>query len=153
MTATVDTDSTSDLIRCLRQPDLSILGNSIRSLPPTQWQEHMFFTGVADTELRRHTGSFPATLRKEQTTHPIFLLQARNTGHLLCPCSSKGHRRKHRYIAEGCELEMKPHVMDRDSFLIEQYRFTIPFDHRFQKHLRFCGLVPEACIHDQRPGK
>lgn len=113
----------------------------------------MFFTGAADTELRRHTGSFPATLRKEKTTHPIFVLHARNTGHLICPCSSKGHWRKHRYVAEGCELAMKPHVMDRDSFLIEQYRFTIPLDHRFQKSLCFCGLVPETCIRDQRPEK
>lgn len=110
----------------------------------------MFFSGVADIELRRHTGTFPATLRKEKTTHPVFLLHARGTGHLMCPCSSKGHWRKHRYIAEGCKLEMKPHVMDRDSFLIEQYRFTIPLDHRFQKSLCFCGRVPVACIHDRR---
>jgi hypothetical protein len=149
----VDSDPTSDLIRHLRQPDLSILGNSIRSLPATQWQDHMFFSGVADTELRRHTGSFPATLRKEKTTHPVFLLKARHTGHLMCPCSSKGKRREFRYIAEGCRLEMTSHTMDLDSFLIEKYRFTIPLDHRFQKHLRFCGRVPVSCIRDQRAGR
>lgn len=146
-------DPASDLTLYLRQPDLSVLGNSIRSLPPTQWQDHMFFTGVADTELRQHTGSFPATLHKKQNTHPVFLLQARHNGHLLCPCSSKGHWRKYRFITLGCELEMTSHVMDRDSFLIEQYRFTIPLDHRFQKHLRFCGRVPDSCIRDQRTDK
>ncbi|WP_157469896.1 hypothetical protein [Desulfobulbus elongatus] len=113
----------------------------------------MFFTGVADKELRQCTGSFPATLRKDKTTHPVFLLQARNTGHLMCPCSSKGDRRKHRYIASGCKLEMTPNVMDRDSFLIEQYRFTVPLDHRFQKYLRFHGQVPDTCIHDERVEK
>ena len=147
----MDSEPAADLIRYLRQPDLSILGDSIRSLPPLQWQDRMFFTGMADTELRQHTGgSFPATLRKDTTTHPIFLLQARNTGHLVCPCSSKGHSRKYRYIAEGCALVMKSFVMDRDSFLIEQYRFIIPLDHRFQKPLCFCGRVPDTCIHDQR---
>jgi hypothetical protein len=111
----------------------------------------MLFTGVADTELKQHTGgSFPATLRQDKTTHPLFVFLARTTGHLGCPCSSKGHRRKDRYIAVGCRLDMTPHIMDRNSFLIEKYRFTVPLDHRFQKHLRFHGSVPATCIRDER---
>ena len=147
----MNSEPVADLIRYLCQPDLSILGNSIRSLPPLQWQDRMFFTGMADTQLRLYTGCvFPATLRKDTTTHPAFLLQARNTGHLMCPCSSKGQRRKYRYIAKGCALEMQSFIMDRDSFLIEQYRFIVPLDQRFQKPLCFCGRVPNTCIHDQR---
>ncbi len=38
--------------------------------------------------------------------------------------------------------------MDRDSFLIERYRFTLPVDHRLYKQLHFCGRVPIACIHN-----
>ncbi len=110
----------------------------------------MFFTGVADKELRQHTGAFPATLRTDTTTHPIFVLRAGNTGHLVCPCSSNGRRRKHRFIAIGCRLAMTGQVMDRDSFLIEHYRFTIPLDHRFYHSLRFHGRVPAVCIRDER---
>nr|WP_320012202.1 hypothetical protein [uncultured Desulfobulbus sp.] len=146
-----DADPRTALTQFLRQPDLSILGDAIRSLPPAQWQTNMFFTGAADKELRRQTKSFPATLRKDKTTHPVFLLRASPTGHLLCPCSSKGHPRKFRFIASGCAMEMKDQVMDRDSYLIEQYPFTIPLDYRFQKQLRFFGQVPQTCIRDMRP--
>ena len=117
---------TASLVATLHKPDLSILGNAIRSLPPAQWTERMFFTGAADTELREQTVAFPATLRQDKTTHPIFLLQAGTSGHAACPCSTKGHWRKFRYIREGCRLEMKEHTMDRDSFLIERYPFTLP---------------------------
>ena len=88
----------------------------------------MFFTGAADNELREQTGSFPATLRKDKTTHPIFLMWAGASGHVACPCSTKGHWRKFRCIQEGCRLEMKEHTLDRDSFLIERYPFTLPLD-------------------------
>ena len=141
---------TASLVAALRKPDLSILGNAIRSLPPAQWTERMFFTGAADTELREQTGSFPATLRQDKTTHPIFLLRAGTSGHAACPCSTKGHWRKFRYIREGCRLEMKEHTMDRDSFLIERYPFTLPLDHRLFKQVRFCGRVPMGCLIDRR---
>jgi len=141
----------SKLLRHLRRPDLSILGNAIRSLPPAQWQSRMFFRGVPDRELRLYTGnSFPHTLRKNPDTHPVFVLRSASTGHLLCPCSSKGNPRKNRYIIEGCALDMTGQVMDRNSFLIEQYPFTLPLDHRFQRRPHFLGRVPESCIHDQR---
>ena len=110
----------------------------------------MFFTGAADNELREQTGSFPATLRKDKTTHPIFLMWAGASGHVACPCSTKGHWRKFRCIQEGCRLEMKEHTMDRDSFLIERYPFTLPLDPRLLKQVRFCGRVPEECLIDRR---
>ena len=72
------TDSVSTpvqkLNQSLRQPNLSILGNAIKSLPPAQWKERMFFAGAADTDLRKHTRSrFPATLRQDKDTHPVFV--------------------------------------------------------------------------------
>jgi hypothetical protein len=45
---------------------------------------------------------------------------------------------------------MKEHTMDRDSFLIERYPFTLPLDHRLFKQVRFCGRVPEGCLVDRR---
>lgn len=144
-------DPTSELIQHLRRPDLSILGNAIRSLPPAQWQTRMFFMGMADKELKHHTNeSFPRTLRKTQNTHPVFVLRQGTTGHQLCPCSSKGNLRKHRYITKGCQLDMTSQVMDRNSFLIEQYVFILPLDHCFQKRPFFFGRVPDCCIRDQR---
>jgi len=133
-----------------RVVDLKILGESIRSLPPSQWKERMFFSGFKDNELRAHTGSFPATLRTDKTTHPVFILGSNSISHVVCPCSSKGSRKKQRYIAKGCALEMKNHVMDRDSFLVERYRFTVPLDGRLTSHLQFRGVVPATCIRGGR---
>lgn len=139
--------SVSALNQVLRLPDLSILGNAIKTLPPVQWQTYMFFMGVPDADLRQHTGGgFPATLRSDMNTHPAFILRIGSTGHLLCPCSSKGNKQKLRYIQKGCRLEMSDHVMDRDSFLVEHYIFTIPIDSRFSRKLIFKGLVPISCI-------
>lgn len=142
----------SALNTTLRRPDLTVLGNGIRSLPPGQWQDRMFFVGVADTDLRRHTGGeFPATLRPHMATHPVFVLQARPAGHLVCPCSSRGNRNANWYIRKGCCLEMTGHIMDRDSFIIERCVFTLPLDSRFSRKLRFQGIVPENCIQGGRP--
>ncbi len=144
------TEPTVDLIRSLRRPDLSILGNAILALPPTQWQDRMFFINAPDTELKAVTGVFPATYRPNKSTHPLYILRAGSTGHLACPCSSKGHGQRNRFIASGCRLEMKEAVIDRDSFLLEQYRFTLPLDHRLYKAVRFFGRVPESCLRDCR---
>ncbi|MFP7756024.1 hypothetical protein ACLG6S_15485 [Thermodesulfobacteriota bacterium B35] len=142
----------SALNRTLRRPDLSILGNGIRHLPPAQWQDRMFFQGVDDTDLRHHTRDrFPATLRPHMDTHPVFVLQARPEGHFICPCSSRGDRNTDWYIRKGCCLEMTGHVMGRDSFLIYRCAFTLPLDSRFSRKLRFRGIVPENCVCGGRP--
>lgn len=131
----------------LRQPDLSILGDSIKTLSPALWKERMFFMGVPDTDLRTQTNEkFPATLRQHMDTHPIFVLRTRPSGHLICPCTSRGNKRNAWYIAKGCHLEMGDHVMDRDSFLVDSHAFTLPLDSRFSRKLFFKGVVPESCI-------
>lgn len=137
----------SALNRILRQPDLSVLGNAIRSLPPAQWQQHMFFIGVPDTEFRSLTGgAFPATMRKDKTTHPLFVLQCSPFGHLVCPCSSRGNPRRQRFIRRGCRLAMSDWEIHTDSFLVEQYSLTIPLDRRFSRKLIFKGKVPNQCL-------
>jgi hypothetical protein len=139
--------SVSALNQILRQPDLSILGNAITTLPPVQWQASMFFMGVPDSDFRQHTGGrFPATLRPNMDTHPVFVLATGSNGHILCPCTSKGNKQKLRYIQEGCRLEMSTQVMNRNSFLLEHYVFTMPLDSRFSRKLFFKGRVPEPCI-------
>lgn len=132
--------------------DFSILGNSIITLPRKNWSKNMFFMGIDDDELRGVTGDrFPATLRKDKTTHPIFILQAYSTGNIICPCSSMGNKRSRgRYIEKGCRLKKSNHEMDADSFLIEQFSFTLPLDVRFSKKLTFKGVVPETCIKGRR---
>jgi hypothetical protein len=141
------TSSVSALNKVVRHPDLSILGNAIKTLPQAQWQSRMFFMGVPDTDLQQYTGGeFPAILRPNMDTHPVFVLRNQPAGHLLCPCSSKGNKRALRYISKGCRLEMRDYVMDRDSFLVEHFVFTLPLDNRFSRKLMFKGLVPKSCI-------
>ncbi|WP_456386761.1 hypothetical protein [Desulfolithobacter sp.] len=131
----------------LRRPDLSILGDAITSLPVSQWHERMFFAGAPDKELRNYTDDvFPATMRRDRTTHPVFVLQCTQTGHLVCPCSSRGHRGRQRYIRCGCILEISGRTTEQDSFLVEDCTFTMPLDYRFSRKLQFLGRVPESCI-------
>ena len=137
----------------LRTPDLTILGGSISSLPVVQWTENMLFSGVPDKDLLKLTGSFPATLRKDKTTHPIFILKTNPVGHYVCPCSSKGNVWEKRFIRSGCHLRMKNEKTDIDSFLVESCSFTLPLDARFSQKLIFRGLVPESCIVDKRGRK
>ncbi|WP_457577158.1 hypothetical protein [Desulfomarina sp.] len=51
-----------------------------------------------------------------------------------------------RYIRKNCRLEMKETTIDRNSFLVERFRFTIPLDVRFQMPPIFKGKVPSSCI-------
>ncbi len=143
--AQLSTNAEKELLLQIRRPDLSILGNAIRKLSPMQWQERMFFAGVDDVDLSEWSGGFPATFRKELQTHPIFVLCCNPSGHLLCPCSSKGNKTL-RYIKRGCKFEMKNETSDRNSYLIEKFKFTLPLDSRFRRNPIFLGRVPVSCI-------
>jgi len=139
------TQADDELLQQMIRPDLNVLGNSIKNLPPMQWQERMFFAGVSDFDLKGWTGGFPATFRKKQITHPIFVLRCRTSGHLVCPCTSRGMK-KLRYIRKDCKLEMKDTFTDRNSFLLERFSFTLPLDSRFRIKPVFKGKVPACCI-------
>ncbi len=140
-------DDDHSLLTLIRQPDLSILGESIRTLPAQLWKTRMMFAGVPDVTLKDITGSFPATFRKGHTTHPVFVLENIAVyAHKVCPCSSKGDRRRQRYVPKGCRLDMSNQVMDRNSFLVEKYTFQLPADRIFVKNLRFMGRVPEGTL-------
>jgi len=144
------TSASQTMFAALRRPDLSLLGSSIKALPLSQWQDSMFFSGAPDKALKELSGGFPATLRRDKTTHPIFVLAAHPSGPLVCPCSSRGSPRQNRFIHEGCRLEMKNHTMDRNSYLIERYAVTLPLDNDLSRHLVFQGRVPVSCLVDRR---
>lgn len=131
------------------RPDLHILGGSIKHLPPPQWQERMLFAGVPDSDLKNHTKHFPATLRADKTTHPVYILTVGLSGHLVCPCSTKSFNRRQRYIKKGCQLEISNRVTDKKSFLVEKYTFTVPLDGRFSRKLLFMGIVPQSCLSEK----
>jgi hypothetical protein len=143
-------EAVQHITNMLRMPDLSVLGGGISSLPVSQWSANMLFFGTPDKDLLELTGSFPATLRQDKTTHPIFVLKANPTGHFVCPCSSKGSRGDKRFIRAGCALKMKNETTERESFLVEACGFTLPLDCRFSRKLIFGGQVPESCVVDRR---
>ncbi|MCD6390017.1 MAG: hypothetical protein J7L69_11455, partial [Desulfobulbaceae bacterium] len=87
------------LLEIIRCPDLSVLGSSIKKIPFQLWKTRMLFAGAQDKKLKQITSAFPATFRKEHTTHPIFVLAASpGLAHIVCPCSSKGNPGKQRYV-------------------------------------------------------
>ncbi|MGB5230534.1 MAG: hypothetical protein WBN83_03315 [Desulfoprunum sp.] len=141
----------SEVVEFIRRPDLSILSGSIRSIPFALWKENMLFADAPDTELKQLTGSFPATFRQKHITHPVFVLVASQTGHFLCPCSTKGTPGQNRYIREGCRLiNGRDHETDKRSYLVETCSFTLPLDKRFSRNLIYLGEVPASCIIDNR---
>jgi hypothetical protein len=135
------------LLKHIRRPDLSVLGSSIKMVPPQLWKPRMIFAGALDVNLKKATGAFPATFRKDHTTHPVFVLKnLAVASHQVCPCSSKGNPRQQRYVPRGCRLEMTDKKMDRDSFLVEKYSFILPGDSALVKNLFFLGRVPPGAL-------
>jgi len=102
--------------------------------------------GAADRALQEHTCGFPATVRKDKFTHPLYVLQVLpGLGHQACPCSSKNFGVR-RFVCAGCTLLYTNRQTDRDSFLVETYRFNLPLDSEFTDPLRFMGRVPLECL-------
>jgi hypothetical protein len=140
-----------DVVKFIRKADLSLLGNSITSLPVSQWRDRMLFAGAPDQELKFLTGTFPRTFRTEKTTHPIFVLASMQTGMFVCPCSTKGNPSKFRFIRSGCRLkDGREETLEQPSYLVETCSFTLPMDRRFSRKLIYLGVVPETCIADDR---
>lgn len=131
-------------------PDLGLLGEAIRYLPPLYWEPGMLFCGAPDGYLRTLTGVFPATFRAERLSHPIFVLQVLpGLGLQVCPCSSRDYGAS-RFIHKECRLRYTNRSTDRDSYLVEDCSFNLPLDPAFCHHLRFLGLVPSLCLEDCR---
>lgn len=111
----------------------------------------MFFHGAFDVGLREATGVFPATLRPDRKTHPLFVLERLgDLGHRVCPCSSRNWAAR-RFIREGCVLEITGRVTDRNSYLVESCAFNLPLDPEFWEPLLFMGRVPEPCLAECGP--
>lgn len=107
----------------------------------------MFFKGADDHTLKQRTKEFPATFKGKHSTHPLFILSSGlNNTPIACPCSSKGSKKEKRYIKKGCQLKITNRKNDRDTFLVEKYRITIPADKSLVNSLLFMGTVPDSCI-------
>ncbi|MFW6180014.1 MAG: hypothetical protein ACOC43_16780 [Desulfohalobiaceae bacterium] len=131
--------------------DLSLLeGCSILDLPVSKWEQNMLFSAAKDKWLLQQTGgAFPAALRKDKSTHPIFVLQKLgNMGCRICPCTSRPNRGG-RYIVQGCRLEITGRSTDRDSYILEQFSFNLPLNPAFKPKLPLMGKVPQTCIRDK----
>ena len=121
---------------------------AVNRLPLQYWKPNMFFVGAQDKTLSELTqGRFPAKQSKRKT-HPVFSLEQLpfQTGFKVCPCSSRPPFQQNRchYIKKGCRLKHTDHLMDRNSYLIEQVTFNIPSSVAFR--LRFRGEVPDECV-------
>jgi len=130
-----------------------VLGATL-NLPLKYWRPRFYFTGAPDETIHELSGcEFPAAKPPAQLfhhTHPILALKSLpgTVGFKVSPCSSqKPYRRgRFRYIRAGCRLRYTDHVMDRDSYIIDNVRFNIPPSVAYR--LRFFGEVPEACLAD-----
>ena len=142
------TEEFQELRSKLKTIDLGPIGPAIKYLPPAQWQDHMLFSGAPDKSLKEETGSFPAILKEDKTTHPIFVLKTLgNLGHEVCPCTSKEPWDcSVNYVKEGCVLEITRITTDKKSYILEHFSFTLPNDMKFRKRLWFKGRVPVECL-------
>ncbi|WP_045213937.1 hypothetical protein [Desulfonatronovibrio magnus] len=121
-------------------------GSSVRKIPFESWQERMFFYGGCDRRLRKFTGSFPATLRKNQTTHPVFILKKTTSqSFMTCPCTSVCDNEMI-YIKAHCPLDMTGAELDRNSYIVRKYTFNLSPDPGFHRKLNLAGIVPEKCL-------
>ncbi|MCP4110918.1 MAG: hypothetical protein GY749_36255 [Desulfobacteraceae bacterium] len=136
-----------DVLNLLKPVNLHKIGPGIKNLPPAQWETRMSFSGADDIKLKSLTrNKFPHTCKE---THPIFILKViGNLGHEVCPCTSSPFIKKGRFIKKGCQLEYIGNITDKNSYLVEDYRFTLPADPEFRRKLKFRGRVPEACIQE-----
>ena len=125
----------------------AVLG-AVTHLPVKFWKPNMFFTGARDADLSDLTnGKFPKKLVSRKS-HPVFSLRKlpQDIGFTVCPCTSSRPygRDRFRWIRKGCTLSHTNHVMDRNSFLVEQIRFNILRSVAYR--LRFRGEVPDRCV-------
>lgn len=132
-----------------KQEAMAVLAGSMTKMPVRFWEEKMLFKGVPNTWWRLNAGGFPAT-NYLSGTHPLFVLRKNgNLNFQICPCSSQGGQ--FRYIKAGCSLLLTGQRLDRNCFLVEHFRFSLPVTATFSPQPEFRGKVPESCIADGRP--
>lgn len=141
-------DTSTDVWAKRKQEAMAVLAGAVTKMPVRFWDENMLFSGVENTWWRLKTLDFPAT-NFASGTHPLFVLQKNgNLGYRICPCSSKGG--KSRYIKNGCILLQTGERMDRNSFLVERFAFSLPLTATISPQPRFLGKVPPSCIAEVR---
>ncbi|NLV96237.1 MAG: hypothetical protein GX043_02725 [Desulfovibrionales bacterium] len=125
------------------------LSGTLTKIPVWLWKKNMFFMGVKNTWWKQKTQYFPAT-QSTQGTHPLFVLdELANQGFRVCPCSSQGS--SSRYIHEDCQLTDTNMRMDRNSFLVDRFAFSLPITTMISPLPEYRGKVPQSCIKEGRP--
>lgn len=140
-----DTKST-----CTADKNLSVVLGAAINLPMRYWRPNFLFTGAKDKDLHEMTsGAFPAKLAP-QKTHPVFCVQPLpdGVGAKVHPCSSKKpwrrKKQKPRYIQKGCVLLHTRFQTNKNSYLLDMIRLTIPSSMAMDLHFR--GEVPVECV-------
>ncbi len=124
----------------------TLKGSSLIKVPFNLWKEKMLFYGGCDKKLKQLTGSFPATFRKDKTTHPVLLLKkTSNLSFKACPCTSQPNKRLS-YIKPHCPLSLTGKTLSRKCYILKMYEFNLSPDPKFNKKLTLAGIVPEQCL-------
>ena len=128
--------------------NLELILTTNARLPLRFWRTHFWFIGLSDKTLLGLTeGLFPRKLKGDKW-RPLFSLErmANGVGFKVCPCSSKKpfNMNEFRFVIEGCRLLHTNHVLDRNSYLVEEITVNIPTSMALD--VRFKGEVPEPCI-------
>jgi len=126
-----------------KQAMWDILGPSITRIPVQMWETNMFLHSVKNNWWLEKTGTFPDKA-KSKGSHPLYVLKTTSTGFRVCPCSSKQQDGK--YIKKGCELQKTGKYMDRDSYILEKFRFNISRTMHFAAKPTLYGIVPKHCL-------
>jgi hypothetical protein len=119
-----------------------------KALAVSYWKPFFLFFGARDSILwQRSGGQFPNILIPEKK-HPVISLKKLpdNIGCKVNPCSSikPWTGRVIHFIEKGCKLKHTGHVMDRNSYIVDQ--ITLPWPASRALELSFKGEVPLECI-------
>lgn len=137
----------SHTLTARNKEDIDVILGAAKNLPVALWRPFFFFVGARDDDLQTITGgAFPGKLVPNKT-HPIFALKPikDTAAFVACPCSSKRPSCKpFRYIKEDTILLHTRYRMDRNSHLVEYFRFNIPPEIAIK--LLFKGEVPADAL-------
>ena len=120
--------------------------NSI--IPMEHWSCGDIFLGVLDSFwIKKTGGSFPATMRQDKTTHPLYVVPSSNYGLRVCPCTtSSSHHPPRWYIPGGITLRNTGTTMDRTSYVLKMLEFPL-MDGEEVSPAYYRGMLPpeELC--------
>jgi len=123
-------------------------------IPMMYWEKGWVFRNIEDVVWRAVTSApaseaetvFPATLRRDHTTHPGYVVEeVGNYALRLCPLTSR--RQKAPYIPADTILEKTGFRIDQNSYLVLRSAALLPRKAGFFPRLpQFLGICPEQSL-------